>query len=384
MPPSEPFRLGHRPELDGLRGLAILAVLGYHTAPHPLLKGGYVGVDLFFVLSGFLITARLLEDHQRHGYISLKRFYLRRVARLAPALLAMLAACCLFAAFKTRPERAGVIYQAVLLTACNVSNWNWVWRTPLDLLGHTWSLSLEEQFYLCWPILLAVLLQLRADPRRIVGVVLAGIVGSMLIRVVLWQSLGPAAHPAITANPLTRADSLLAGCLVGLFAFSGRLVWSAAGRTTIQLLAWVSAAIYAVVALVGDLGVSAAYLSGLLAVAGAVGLAALVGAPPPIAARLLSRPPLVWLGRVSYGLYLWHFPMLTIAPRMIRSALPVTRQLPCPDWVLAFAAAFAVAALSYYRLERPVLRWAARLDRLNSSPIGNQAPGSVLNSAQLT
>src|SRR5262249_30982649 len=148
---------------------------------------------------------------------------------------------------------------------------------------------------------------------------------------ILWHSFGPEADPALTANPLTRADSVLAGCLIALLASSGRLAWSASGRLTIQSLAWISAGVYAVVALGGNLGLPAAYLSGVLAATGALLVAALVGAPPRAMAWALSRPTLARIGRVSYGLYLWHFPMLSMAPKVIHSALPVTRQLPCPD-----------------------------------------------------
>lgn len=360
MPPSAPFRLGHRPELDGLRGLAVLAVLAYHTAPRPLLNGGHVGVDLFFVLSGFLITVRLLEDHHHSGSVRLRRFYVRRAARLAPALLAMLAGCCLFAAVRARPDRAAVIYRAALLTLGNVANWDWVWSVPLDLLGHAWSLSLEEQFYLVWPAFLAVMLRFGFGPRRLAWVVLAGIAASALARAVLWSALEPSAHAAIGTNPLTRADSLLAGCLIALLAWSGRLPGSVAGRTALQVTAGLSAAVYAGVAAFGNREVASPYLNGLLAAAGAVIVAALVAAPSRTASRLLTRPALTWTGRVSYGLYLWHFPLLTIAPKVIHSALPISRRLPGPDWVLAFAAAFALAALSYYRMERPIQRWVAR------------------------
>ena len=145
------FRLGYRPELDGLRGLAVLAVMAYHCDLRRVVPGGFLGVDLFFVLSGFLITALLMREHQQTGRVHLPRFYLRRALRLLPALFVMLAVCCVWAALRTKPDRAAVIYQAALLTACHAANGAACWSVPMDLLSHAWSLSLEEQFYVAWP-----------------------------------------------------------------------------------------------------------------------------------------------------------------------------------------------------------------------------------------
>lgn len=118
------FQLGYRPALDGLRGIAVLTVMGHHSPLRLLAGGGFLGVDLFFVLSGFLITALLLEEHERSGTMHLGRFYLRRALRLLPALWMLLVFCCLLALGCRSSERAQAIYRPVLLTACHAANWS--------------------------------------------------------------------------------------------------------------------------------------------------------------------------------------------------------------------------------------------------------------------
>jgi peptidoglycan/LPS O-acetylase OafA/YrhL len=164
---SAVFLLGHRPALDGLRGLAVLAVMLGHMSiigtgadlgnlravSSHLLEGAYLGVDVFFALSGFLITALLIEEHLATGQIRLGAFYARRALRLLPALAVMLAACCAYAAWRVEPGKSRCILCGVLLSACWVANFYWwVPGLSLGMLTHTWSLSLEEQFYLVWPL----------------------------------------------------------------------------------------------------------------------------------------------------------------------------------------------------------------------------------------
>src|SRR5579885_2477102 len=148
--PPGGFHLGYRPWLDGLRGLAILAVFVYHLQ---LITGGFLGVDVFFVLSGFLITSLLLEEWQRRGTISFPRFYMRRALRLLPAFFAFLLACFVYIVI-FRPDEVAAFRKEALVAACYVSNWPTLHQVPMPTLGHAWSLSLEEQFYFLWPLLL--------------------------------------------------------------------------------------------------------------------------------------------------------------------------------------------------------------------------------------
>ncbi|MBV9125436.1 MAG: acyltransferase [Planctomycetes bacterium] len=346
------FQLGYRPELDGLRGLAILAVMVYHSGQRFLLPGGFLGVDVFFVLSGFLITILLLQDQQRRGSIRLLHFYLRRVRRLLPALLVMLTACCLFAWFRTKPDRAREIYRAVLLTLGYGANWAWCWSLRLDLLSHAWSLSLEEQFYLLWPALLWFLLHFKVRLRSVAVLMILGILGTALLRGVVWLHAGPRAASLLA----TRADALLAGCLVGWLTFSQCLPRAPAPRRVVHVLGGVSALVLVYLGMRGQEGAGFFYLGGFTLVAGtaALGIAALMSEPPRLITRLLSTPVLVGTGRISYGLYLWHFPLLSFVPKVMHSLIPLTRQVPSLDWVVAFLLAFGAATLSYYFVELPI------------------------------
>ena len=358
------FRLGRRPELDGLRGLAVLVVMAYHSDLRCILRGGYLAVDLFFALSGFLITVLLLREHQQTASIHLPRFFLRRALRLFPALWVMLAACCLWAAFRTKPDRAAVIYHAAALAGCHLANWAWCWPAPLEVLSHAWSLSLEEQFYLVWPVLLFALLRGGVRPRRIGWLVAAALVGSALFRAGLF--LGPWAGSAKAAEAAlaTRTDSLLAGCLAGLIAAAGRLPDSPGPRRLLRAAGGTSAALLLLLGLAAEPTSPFMLLGGftLAAVAAAVLIAAVVHSPSRFAARLLGAPAPAWVGRISYGLYLWHFPLLFFGPKLIHGIVPAVRRVPYVDAPLAYVLAFAAASLSYYAVERPFLRWKERLE----------------------
>ncbi|HVS38719.1 MAG TPA: acyltransferase [Gemmataceae bacterium] len=357
------FRLGYRPELDGLRGLAVLAVMAYHCELRRFLPGGFLGVDVFFVLSGFLITALLLREHQQTGRIHLPRFYLRRARRLFPALFLMLAVCWIWAVVRTKPARAAVIHRAALLTACHVANAASWWSLPMDCLGHAWSLSLEEQFYLVWPILLAVLLRCGVRRRRIALLAALGLSASALVRAGLWFSPWPAGAAAAATSLMARADALLAGCLVGLLVAAGRRTSSPRSRRMLQTAAGVSVAVLLLFGMLANQQAAFLYLGGftVVAAAAAVVTAALAAAPPWPLSRLLSAPPLVGIGRISYGLYLWHFPLLSLAPKLIHSCIPAMHRLPEWDAPLAYLLALGAALLSYYAVERPFLRGKARL-----------------------
>lgn len=227
MTDATPFRLGHRRWLDGLRGVAILLVLGSHFG---LVRGGFLGVDVFFVLSGFLITTLLAEEWRRDRAIDLPRFYLRRALRLLPAYLALLAVCAAATAAGS-PARRADGFREVLVAGAYVSNWPTLHQTALPRLGHTWSLAVEEQFYLAWPVVLLALL--RSHARR--GTVLA-VVGGFALLSAGWRAALHATHapdePQVSLLRLymgldTRADALLIGCGVGLLAVWG---WLPTGR----------------------------------------------------------------------------------------------------------------------------------------------------------
>ena len=179
---AAPFRLGYRPALDGMRGIAILAVLAVHTHHifgSSILRGGNVGVDIFFVLSGFLITALLLEEWQSKGAISLKGFYWRRVLRLVPALLILLVSLYFFADIFLPIGEAGATTRSIPVAFLYASDFGLAFfQLRLGALQHTWSLAIEEHFYLVWPLFLVAALKLGASRRRLVVIALSLAVAS--------------------------------------------------------------------------------------------------------------------------------------------------------------------------------------------------------------
>jgi peptidoglycan/LPS O-acetylase OafA/YrhL len=367
MGPAGDFHLGYRRWLDGLRGLAILSVLSFHLG---LLPGGSLGVDIFFVLSGFLITVLLVEEWQQRGSISLKAFYLRRALRLLPAFLTLLLILGL-SSLLLEPAAATVRRREMIVAGCYVANWPTLHRTEMVTLGHTWSLSVEEQFYLLWPMLLYVLLRLQLRRRRILLLVCAGILASATLRLVLYRvNRIPGEENWTNILRLymgldTRADALLVGCLLGLLAAwrllptSQRFIRWSGGAALVSLgalgyLAWVRCLDHS------------QYYHGLFTVVAlmvAVIIAPLLSGPSRAGRWILESAPLVGLGRISYGTYLYHIPIIC----WIRSA-----QF---EWgfvantLLAVTLTLAAALLSYYCVERPCLRLKDRWHpQANSSP----------------
>ena len=354
------FRLGHRPALDGLRGIAILLVLAAHTI-RPLLPGGFIGVDLFFVLSGFLITSLLLQECQETGRIRLGRFYLRRGLRLLPVMLAVVLACCLYALATESSAQVAATFDDALGVVCYCANWRLAFsKVPHNvMLAHTWSLSVEEQFYTLWPVLLALLLALRVRRRWVLGGVLAGIVVPAALRIALWHGR---ASIALYFRTDTRADALCCGALVALAVYSGWRVrglwprWAAAAAVTV--LVWHATK--------GRL-LEHAYIFragfSLVALASAVLVATVVCTPPRPLRWVLEFGPLRWFGRISYGLYLWHWPIFC----------RIGLDLDVGPWLkvlFQLSAALAAATVSYYGLERPFLRLKDRLGRPRAAVVG--------------
>jgi peptidoglycan/LPS O-acetylase OafA/YrhL len=351
---TEPgFRLGYRPWLDGLRGISILAVMVFH-AGLPLTGGGFLGVDVFFVLSGFLITCLLIQEWDRAGSVNLKLFYLRRAARLLPALLLFLAGCCVYAIVLQTPGDARVTYRAALLSLFYVGNWVLAQEPgALGALGHTWSLSVEEQFYLAWPLLLSAMLWIRLRRKWIIVVVSLIVLGSAAWRLILAE--GGAHFVRLYCATDTRADALLAGCLAGLL-----LSWNLIPSTRAARLLVRVAAIAGLLTLLCLIPFGAQddrnLYRGLLTLV-ALGVSAIIidvfnsRVRTPII-RILEWPALVWIGRISYGLYLWHYTVFqAIGMRRFEAALGGRLGVQ----VLRFAATFAIAALSFYVIERRFL-----------------------------
>ncbi|MCZ7527259.1 MAG: acyltransferase [Acidimicrobiia bacterium] len=359
-PHATPFRLGYRPALDGVRGLSVLAVMGYH-ASLSFLKGGFLGVDAFFVLSGFLITTLLMEEWRGRGGVSLRDFYARRALRLLPAVVLVLLAVAVYAAAFAERGEAAAIWPEAGSTLLYVANWFRVFTdAPFGFhLTHTWSLAIEEQFYVVWPLLLLGLLLLGLSRRARLGVAAAGAALSAVAMVALT---GAGAHDIVRAyyGTDTRAQSLLIGCVVGLVATGGILPASARALRRLRTGALVGGAFVLVLWVGVSLSSPFLYRGGFTLEALAVALVVthLLVAPAGLAARALALGPLVWVGRVSYGLYLWHWPAFLV---LSRDRLGLSFW---PTTAVRVAVTFALAAVSFYAVERPMLALKARFGRL--------------------
>ena len=345
--------------LDGLRTLAVTLVLVYHVEPE-FVPGGSIGVDVFFTISGFVITRLMLAEFARTGTVGLRGFYRRRWRRLVPALLALCAVCVVLALTTSLRGFDNSLVAAGLAAAFVVNIVRAVQPgTYSDLtgpLGHTWSLGVEEQFYLVWPPVLVVLLRrFRARTVLIATAVLCAL--PVVWRIVLWA---PDAAHRIYNSTDTRADQLLAGALVAvvlarlpegdprlerLRRWAGRLAWPALG--VLALAAWQ-------VPITGRTGwwTPVWYTVGFLVVAvvSAVLVAGLELRPRGTLSRFLSLAPLSWTGRnLSYGMYLWHYPISRLLG--VLGVDTWQQQLPATA-----ALTFLVALVSYYAVERPFLR----------------------------
>jgi peptidoglycan/LPS O-acetylase OafA/YrhL len=355
-------RLQYQPALDGLRALAVGAVLAYH-ADLPWARGGYLGVDAFFVLSGYLITSLLLVEWRASGTIDLRAFWARRARRLLPALFLVLAGVTAYAVVFAEPEELDKLRSNALATLGYVANWQLAFsgQSYFDQfsvpspLRHTWSLAIEEQWYLIWPLLVVLLLRWRRGSLLpLFAVSLVMIAGSALLMAWLYD---PGADPSrVYYGTDTRAQSLLVGAVLAMLLMWHGPIRAVAARRLLQLAA-LGCAVY-----VGWLWARTSddsvflYQGGFLlsALAVAVVIAAVVQSQRGLLGGLLSLEPLRRLGLISYGIYLWHWPIYLVLTSE-RTGWHGTSLLAAKVGLT-----LAIAIASYYLLETPVRRGALR------------------------
>ncbi len=375
---SVPFRLGYRRWLDGLRGIAILLVLLLHAK---LLRGGAIGVDLFFVLSGFLITSLLAEEWHRTGSICFRSFYARRMLRLFPAFFVLLVLFTGHTLWFSPAASRGERWYELAVASTYVANWNQIHGATLTLLGHTWSLSVEEQFYLIWPPLLYWMFRSGMSRPRILTCVVIGIVASATLRLGLNQQhrlFGTERTPIMRlyAGLDTRADALLAGCLAGLY-----VAWNGFGNVKNKSAQWkvlagVSALGFCYATYQWDL-CSFQYYDGiftLVALCVAAFLIRMALLPSRIFASFLEFAPLVFLGKISYSLYLFH---VLVFAMFGESELGWHKP---GETTLALVFSVVVAVFSFVAVERPFLRLKSRFG-LTQKPVATAVQPSRLDSA---
>jgi peptidoglycan/LPS O-acetylase OafA/YrhL len=347
--------IGYNPALDGIRAFAVLGVMFYHGDQDWAL-GGFLGVDAFFVLSGYLITSLLLVEWHSTGNVSLSAFYARRARRLLPAVFLMLAFIGIYAVVWADPTTLDKLRGDALATLFYVANWRFIVTdlsyfdlfTDPSPLTHMWSLAIEEQWYFVWPLALTALLRIKQFRRYGAFVIFGLALGSASLMLALYD---PAALPnRIYFGTDTRAQSLLLGAgLAFLIQHFGTLKERGL-QVALQIGGLIAAAITLYFWSTTEDTSSWLYRYGLLgtAICVAVVIAAVVQPTPGPLKSFLSLAPLVWIGKISYGLYLWHWPLYVVlnAERTGLTGGPLL--------VLRVAATFAVASLSYYLVEMPI------------------------------
>jgi peptidoglycan/LPS O-acetylase OafA/YrhL len=357
--PSARGRRPHLPALDGLRGVAILGVLLFHTGHLP---GGFLGVDLFFALSGYLITDLLLREIEATGAVSLVAFWGRRVRRLLPALVTVLVAVTVLVWAVGPPDLVRTTLADGPWVQLNLVNWHLLAESAgyWDRFGservfeHLWSIAVEEQFYLLWPPVLLITARFaRRVADRVAVVAATASAGSLALMVTLVDSTDPS---RVYTGTDTRAFSLLLGAVVATGPVRAVLA-RAAGRRPEALPALLAIGIGVSWWLADGTASPWLFTGGLFAhsLAAALLVGLCVQAPQAWVAKALGRPPLRWLGLISYSLYLWHWPVFVLLS-------PARTGLDgWPRTVAVVAVSIGLATLSKYLVEDPIrfrARWA--------------------------
>ncbi|MEO6116064.1 MAG: acyltransferase family protein [Pseudolysinimonas sp.] len=354
---AAPFRVAG---LDGVRAIAVTLVILFHLTPGTTI-GGYLGVDLFFVVSGYLITTLLLRERNETGGIRLGAFWSRRARRLLPALAVLVLVCCTAAWAIGDDVLVGLGFQ-VLGAATFSSNWlllaagsSYFGDTLPELFRNLWSLAVEEQFYLVWPLLLVLVLVRMPRPLRLVLVGLLA-TASAVAMAMLYT---PVDSTRVYYGTDTHAFGLAIGAFLALLAISWprrALEWSRGVRRLLGIVGPVAllALLGFAVLMPGD--APFVFRGGLVIVAvlTAILIATLLVPNAPLA-RLLDLGVFRWVGKRSYGLYLWHWPVFVL----VVSALPGWQRDGASGWALggiALVISLAAAALSYRFIEQPIRR----------------------------
>ncbi|TCM96218.1 peptidoglycan-N-acetylmuramate O-acetyltransferase [Paenibacillus sp. BK033] len=348
----------YMPGIDGLRALSVLAVIAYHLNMK-WAQGGLIGVAIFFVISGYLITDQILIQKQRHGRLDLKDFWIRRARRLLPAMFCMLLFVAIWLLLLD-PNRLNHLQGDYLSSLFYVNNWWLIFHQvsyfesfgPPSPIGHLWSLSIEEQFYLIWPLLL--LLTHRRG--KLFVMILIAAVASALAMAFLYV---PGSDPSrVYYGTDTRMFGLLIGAALAVVWPSHKLnaAVSKASRFSMDAIGGIS--IIALIAMMHRMNEydASLYRGGFLGLSLLTAIAiAVLAHPASFLAKAMGLRPLKWIGVRSYSLYIWHYPIIILTNPSNQAVTPGPLLI-----VVQIAASFALAALSYKYVEEPLRRGSLR------------------------
>ena len=349
-PAPGPAEFGHVGALDGLRALAVLAIIAFHF-DYRWARGAFLGVDLFFVLSGFLITTLLIMEWRRTGTIARRAFWARRTRRLLPALLVLLVFVAIFTRLELQPWNRAAVRGDALASLFYVANWRFIaeqqgyfqlFAAPSPL-RHMWSLAIEEQFYLVWPLVVYALLRVSRGSLRVLASVCGlGVAASIAVMAIAYRPGALRSYYGTDA----RGHTILMGALLAILL----AVWTPSRAATRRLMiASVVAFVVMIYAWHVATGTGALYYHGGSPAYDALACVVIAGAMQPgLLRRALAIRPLEWIGRLSYGLYLFHWPLIVwlVPTRVHLHGLALD--------ALRLTLTFVAATVSFYLIELPV------------------------------
>jgi peptidoglycan/LPS O-acetylase OafA/YrhL len=343
------------PSLEGLRGIAVLVVMFHHMETRIFsvcdkFRGGFLGVDTFFVLSGFLITSILLSEREKTGKISLKNFYLRRGVRLVPAFWVYLLVVYFAGEYFLTKENFLLTTDSYnyISAIAYLTNWYNITGTPTALLSHIWSLAVEEQFYIIWSSVLYLAYKEKKNNRQILKFTL-GLIGVLII-IRAGRAFAGTEFEVLYFSTDSRMDGLLIGCVTA-FVFKWKLISEEFYKTkNFSHYATLCLCLSVMIFLVFAREDLALYYGGfsIFSLCVAVMILWLVKRSGTFVHRILEFRPLIWIGQVSYGLYLWHNVMFDFSRKTFVSAEAKI--------LFGFALTFIVCAASFYLIEKPFLK----------------------------
>ncbi len=352
--------MGNRPPLTGVRAFLLVSILVYHSN-FSTFPGAWVSMSVFFALSGFLITAMLCADRERHGRIGLKNFYSRRAVRLLPPLVLTVGLLAVYAALVYVPDARDRVWGDGAAALFYFADYRFaLGHEPLfGYLAQAWSLSVEEQYYVVWSVLMLV--SVGMGRRRIAyAMAIGGIAFAFADRLWILHL-----HPHFTTAVFnriyyafdTRADALFVGCLLGLIATGQHLQgWSPRARAATAAVALAAAALMVWIGFTQPLGTRDLLLwwLPLSEVASVAIILYFIVQPNGLGSRLVGRKPFVLVGNMTYTVYLVHWPVY------IALAVTVTHLSYWPNEALRLVVIFGIAAFSWYCIEQPLMRWRRR------------------------